>query len=52
MCIITDHNDIVVSVSLIPGVEEIPFGFNVYAYHTGDIPRLGDKFTKDNYKAF
>jgi len=30
MCVITDENDIVVSISLIPGVNNIPVGYKVY----------------------
>jgi hypothetical protein len=40
MCVITDTNDIVVSVSLIPGVGDIPIGFHVY-FPVKDCPAEG-----------
>lgn len=48
MCIITDENDIVVSVSLIPGVNPIPPQFNVYFPVTGDLPREGDTYKPES----
>lgn len=30
MCIITDENNIVVSISLIPGLKPIPMGWSMY----------------------
>ena len=46
MCIITDENDIIVSISLIPGVNDIPKRFHVY-FPVKDINGLniGDNYT-------
>jgi hypothetical protein len=44
MCIITDENDIVVSVSLIPGINQIPSRFKVYFPFVGDLPCEGDVY--------
>lgn len=44
MCIITNENDIVVSVSLIPGVNPIPSTFNIYFPVRDGIPRIGDVY--------
>lgn len=41
MCVITDANHIVVSVSLIRGVDYIPNGFHIYEFVSG-IPSIGD----------
>lgn len=43
-CVITNKNDVVVSVSLIPGVQEIPPNLNVYFPVTGDLPKKGDVY--------
>jgi len=42
MCIITNENDVVVSVSLIPGIQLIPDNFNVYFPVVGELPCCGD----------
>jgi hypothetical protein len=44
MCVITDENHIVVSVSLIFGAAEINSRLNVYFPVVGDIPSVGDMF--------
>jgi hypothetical protein len=45
MCIITDINDIVVEMALIPGLNPINKHYNVYFPYAGKIiPQLGDKF--------
>lgn len=44
MCVITDKNDVVVSVSLIPGVNPIPSQFNVYFPVVGKLPNEGDVY--------
>ncbi len=41
MCVITDANHIVVSISFIRGVDAIPDGFHVYEFVKG-IPSVGD----------
>ena len=41
MCVITDENNVVISVSLIPGVNPIPSRFNVYFPVVGDLPSVG-----------
>lgn len=42
MCVITDENNKVISVSLIPGVRPIPAYLRVYFPVTGDIPSVGE----------
>lgn len=42
MCVITDNNHIVVSVSFICGCNMIPEGFHVYFPVVGYIPSEGD----------
>jgi len=51
MCIITDSNHVVVSVSLIGGLEEIPACYNVYFPYDGKlpIPKEGDTFRDDEF---
>jgi hypothetical protein len=44
MCVITDENDVVVSVSLIPGIRPIPSRFKVYFPVVGELPREGDVY--------
>lgn len=44
MCIITDENDIVVSISLIPGIEPIHPRYHVYFPVNCELPYVGDKF--------
>jgi len=44
MCVITDENDVVVSVSLIPGVNPIPSRFKVYFPVVGKLPCKGDVY--------
>lgn len=44
MCIITDENDIVVSVSLIPGTNPIPSNYNVYFPVNGQLPKEGERY--------
>lgn len=44
MCVITDENDMVVSVSLIPGVKPISSRFNVYFPVVGELPCEGDTY--------
>lgn len=48
MCIITDNNHIVVSISLIRGVDTIPDGFHIYEYYTGTLPDIGDTFIPED----
>ncbi len=43
MCVITDNNHIVVSVSFIPGLDDIPLGFHLY-FPVNEIPALGTFF--------
>lgn len=47
MTVITDINDLVVEVCLIPGVGNLPAGYHVYFPVIGDIPAIGTKFTSD-----
>ncbi len=54
MCIITNKDNIVVSVSLIPGVEiEIPENFHVYFPYDGKlrIPARGEYFRDEEWLA-
>lgn len=51
MCVITDEKDIVVSVSLIPGIGHIPNGYHVYFPYNGNLPKEGKHF-KPNEKEF
>lgn len=44
MCVITDEKNIVVSVSLIPGLGKIPVDYHVYFPFKGDIPSIGDTY--------
>lgn len=44
MCIITDEQDIVISISFIPGLSIIPDGWHVYFPFVGDLPDIGDYF--------
>jgi hypothetical protein len=44
MCIITDENDIIVSISIIPGIQPIPSQFKVYFPVIGELPQVGDVF--------
>ena len=47
MTVITDENDIVVEVCLIPGLGAFPPGYHVYFPVCGDIPSIGSVFTQD-----
>lgn len=47
MCVITDENNTVVSISLIPGVGNIPNNYHVYFPVTGDIPNIGEKYIEN-----
>jgi len=44
MCIITDNNHIVISISLIPGTGEIPNNWHVYFPYTKELPQKGEYF--------
>jgi len=44
MCVITDENNVVVSISFIPGVDPIPLCFNVYFPVVGELPSMGDVY--------
>ena len=44
MCVITGENDVVVSVSLIPGVNPVPLRFKVYFPVVGKLPHEGDVY--------
>jgi hypothetical protein len=44
MCIITNENHIVISISLIPGIHYIPDNFHVYWPWDKEIPSEGDYF--------
>lgn len=44
MCIITDSQNIVKSLSLIPGLEPIPLGWIIYFPWVGELPQVGDTF--------
>ena len=44
MCVITDQNHVVVSISLIPGVGYIPPSFHVYFPVVGELPKEGDVY--------
>jgi len=43
MCVITDENDVVVSVSLIPGMSKIPVGW--HCYFPVDYATVGSVYT-------
>jgi hypothetical protein len=47
MTVITDENDIVVEVCLIPGTGSFPKGWHVYFPVIGEWPTIGSKFTAD-----
>lgn len=47
MTVITDTNDIVIEVCLIPGAGRFPADVHVYFPVLGAIPSLGSKFTPD-----
>ena len=47
MTVITDENDLVIEVCLIPGAGQFPANVHVYFPVIGDIPRIGSKFTAD-----
>ena len=47
MTVITDENDIVVEVCLIPGTGLFPAGWHVYFPCLGEIPAVGAVFTSD-----
>jgi len=40
MCVITDQNNKVVSLSIIPGLDPIPKGFHCY-FPVDDLPAIG-----------
>jgi hypothetical protein len=42
MCIITNENNIVVSVSLIPGLGTMPLTYHCYFPVTDNLPKIGD----------
>ena len=42
MCIVTDENDVVKSVSLIPGVGNMPESWNCYFPVINGLPKEGD----------
>ena len=44
MCIITDENNVVVSISLIRGINEISDKFNVYEYVDAKGVSIGDTY--------
>jgi len=47
MTVITNENDIVVEVCLIPGLGAFPAGYHVYFPVIGEIPAIGTVFTSD-----
>lgn len=47
MTVITDENDRVVEVALIPGLGRVPVGYHLYFPCMGEIPAIGSIFTKD-----
>lgn len=50
MCIITDENNIVVSVSFIPGLEIVPSNYHVYFPYEGALPVVGQFFIDEKTK--
>lgn len=51
MCIITDENDKVVSISLIPGLGEIPNSYHVYfPVVLNKVINIGDIYVSDKSK--
>jgi len=47
MCIITDENDVVVSISFIPGCDEILDTYKVYFPWVGELPSNNTKLTQE-----
>jgi len=46
MCVITDRNHIVVSISLIPGLGNMPVGFHMY-FPVIDVPMEGSFYNPE-----
>lgn len=44
MCIITDENNIVISISLIPGLGSMPSNYHCYFPVTSELPKLGEVY--------
>lgn len=45
MCVITDENNVVKSVSLIPGIGYLPEGWHCY-FPVDEIPEIGSIYTE------
>ncbi len=48
MCIITNDEHVVVSISLLPGLGNIPDSYHVYFPYKGELPNQGDYFNPKN----
>lgn len=47
MVVVTDENDIVIQVALIPGTIEVPESFHIYFPVKEKLPNIGEKFIPD-----